>query len=124
DGLDRIDRGDRGRPDGRDDRCCIRQIERLGKQREVIAARGLTNIEAEQSGGLVDRGVRVLGADDDAAAVRLARGGECGNRRGRGGVLDVPVPTDGQAEVLRRPVQRHELQLGGGGRLCSRQTEG
>src|SRR5207249_7755342 len=89
----------------------IREVERLGLKREVAVARSLAHLEAEQPGRLVDGGVRMLRADDDAAAVRLARGGECRDRRDRGAVLDVPVPARWETEELRRPIQRQELEL-------------
>ena len=56
--------------------------------------------------------MRFLGADDDAAAGRLARRCERGDRRDRGSVLDVAVPPVGQPEQLRQPVDGVRLELG------------
>jgi hypothetical protein len=58
----------------------------------------------------------MLGADDDVAAGHMTRGNQRRERRGRGRVLDVAVPTHGKAEQLPHPVGNPQLELGRGRR--------
>ena len=54
--------------------------------------------------------------DDPPAAAGAARSGECGQRAGGGGVLDVTVERVGKPDELPQPVGRHLLELLEGGR--------
>ena len=113
DRRDWIDGHRGGRADGRDDSACVLEVEQLGPQSEVVVRRDLAQLELEQPARLVDRGVGVRGADDDAMArLVVASGRERGERRGRRRVLDVAVPARRQAEELREPVHDVQLELG------------
>ena len=85
----------------------------LGVQAELVVQRHLARLEAEQPRGSLDRRVRLLRANDDAAAVRRPRGGEGSDRRDGSRVLDVAVPPGREAEELGDPVEREGLELGG-----------
>src|SRR6185295_10673589 len=70
------------------------------------------DLELEQTRRLRGRGVRVLGADDDALARRRRPGGrERRDQSGRGGVLDMAVEALRQAEQVGEPGERHLLEL-------------
>ena len=74
-------------------------------------------LEPEQTRGLLDREVGLLGGEDGAVRNELARGGQRRDRRDRGRVLDVAVKARRQAEELRHPVE-DEVELGGGRPVC------
>ena len=108
------DRRRRRRADGRDDRARIARVEQVGAHAVRVVDGHAPQLELEHARRLVDRRVRVLAADDDAAVGhRRARRGERGQRRDRRGVLDVPVPLRAEGRAAR-PSQRRRplLQLG------------
>ena len=109
---DRIDRGRRGRPDRRDEgTCALEIVEIIRSHPEFAVRRNLLDRQPEQPRRLLDRRMRVLGAEHDAAGVRLPGGRQCRERRGRRRVFDVPVPLAREPEQLREPVHRHDLEL-------------
>ena len=112
DRADRIDRGARRRSDRRNDCARAGEIERLRAEPELIVCRRLPELQLEQPARLVDRGVRVLRADDDAGArPRVARGRERRQRRDRCPLLDVAVQAGREPEQLRKPVEGRLLEL-------------
>ena len=68
-----IDRARRRRPDRRDDRARAREVERVRPEAERVVDGRRARLEAEEPARLLDRGVRVLGADDDARPGRASR---------------------------------------------------
>ncbi len=70
---------------------------------------------APASGSLLHRRMGLLRAHDQVAASGLPGGDQSSKGRGRGAVLDVPVPARGQPEQLGHPPQNHALELGRGG---------
>ena len=88
-----------------------RSPELLGAIRNASSRRDLAHSHSQHPRRLVDRRVRLLRAHDQRPAGRIAGGRQRGERRGRGGVLDVPVPPVGQPEQLRHPVEHEALEL-------------
>ncbi len=70
---------------------------------ELVVAGHLAQPHPEHPRRLLDRRVRLLGAHDQVAAGRLAGRDQRRERRGRRGVLDVPVPARRAARAARRP---------------------
>ena len=89
------------------------EIEQLRPQPERVVDRHRPQLELEHPARLLDRGVRVLGADDDAA-VRAARRAR---RRARPASRSTRCPRCGRASPrgspssCREPVERQLLQL-------------
>jgi len=109
---DGIDRGGRRRPDRRHERAGVGEVDAVDPHRMALVPGNRPDLELEQTRRLRGRGVRVLGADDDALARRRRPGGrERRDQSGRGGVLDMAVEALRQAEQVGEPGERHLLEL-------------
>ena len=111
DGGYRVDRGGRGRPHRRHHDRDITQVEAVDPHPELVVGGHLAQLHPEHARALVERGVRVLGADRDVAPRGVAGGDHRGHRRGRRRILDVAVPAVRQPEQLRGPVARQPFEL-------------
>ena len=113
----RVDCGRRSRANRGHDGGGVGQVAQLIRAHpELLVDRHLAQPQAQHPRGLVDRRVGLLGAHDELAAGRLAGGDERRQARGRGRVLDVPVPAAGQTEQIGDPVEHDALELGRGRR--------
>ena len=108
----RVDRRRRRRPDRRDERAGVGQVDELGPHRERVVTGHRAELELEQPGRLRGGRVRVLRADDHPAARRRgARGRERGDEAARRGVLEMAVEPRRQPEQVGEPGERHLLEL-------------
>ena len=109
---DRVDRGRRGRADGRDERARVGEVDELRAHRERVVPGNGPELELEQPGRLRGGRMRVLGAHDDAPAWRGGAGrGERRHEPGRRGVLEMAVQPRREAEQVGEPGQRDLLEL-------------